>query len=65
MYVNPALVVRRPKVQLLPLFKGRSGHQSIITAKTQPYISQGNFSEAREKSGNIKVKKVATVSDDK
>ena len=38
MYVNSALVVRRPKVQLLSLFKGRSGHQSITTAKTPHYM---------------------------
>ena len=35
MYVNSALIVRRQKVQLLPLFKGMSGHQSVTTAKPQ------------------------------
>ena len=37
-YVNSALVVRRPKVELLRLLKGCSGHQSVTTTKTPHYI---------------------------
>ena len=33
MYVNWALIVIIQKVQLLPLFKGRSGHQNVTNAK--------------------------------
>ena len=38
MCVNLALVVRRRKVQLLPFFKVKSGHQSVTTTKTPQYI---------------------------
>ena len=38
MYVNSALGVRRPKVQLLSVFKGGSGQPNVTTAKTPRYI---------------------------